>query len=381
MDFLIRRKVLISMVFIAMTMLGVVSYNKLQMELYPVPEMPTMVVMVGTSIEVDPEYMENQAIIPVEGAIGTLDGVEEITSMANGRNGTIQISYNEKTNLKFAQLRLQEKMNEVKASLPEGFTINVNRVDTRSMANQFMSIQVLGEGGEDRLRNVADRQISDKLLNVDGVASVSVFGGREKTVRIELTPDVADAYRLTPARIQRMLSSGQVERTYAGDAYHGNTRYYVNMSAEFDDISEIGNVMVDAQTGIRLKDIASHFVWHQRRNVVQPRERHGRHQHYVGERQYHQFDRPVAPYTRRGRRFERRTAICGRFAYHSKRFGQNNGKQHRPNYQPGSYGRTFGRAHFVVFPKQFAIGFGSGTVHSHFGFRSVQPVLCFRNQH
>lgn len=257
MDFLIRRKVLISMVFIAMTMLGVVSYNKLQMELYPVPEMPTMVVMVGTSIEVDPEYMENQAIIPVEGAIGTLEGVEEITSMANGRNGTIQISYNEKTNLKFAQLRLQEKMNEVKSSLPEGFTITVNRVDTRSMANQFMSIQVLGEGGEDRLRDVADRQISDKLLNVDGVASVSVFGGREKTVRIELTPEVADAYRLTPARIQRMLSSGQVERTYAGDAFRGTTRYYVNMSAEFDDISEIGNVMVDAETGIRLKDIAA----------------------------------------------------------------------------------------------------------------------------
>ena len=183
MDFLIRRKVLISMFFVAMTMLGLVSYNKLQMELYPVPETPSMVVMVGTNIEVDPEYMENQAIIPVEGAIGTLEGVEEISSMANGRNGTIQISYNEKTNLKFAQLRLQEKMNEIASSLPDGFTVTVNRVDTRSTSNQFMSIQVLGEGGEDRLRDVADRQISDKLLNVDGVASVTVYGGREKILK------------------------------------------------------------------------------------------------------------------------------------------------------------------------------------------------------
>ena len=257
MDFLIRRKVLISMFFVAMTMLGLVSYNKLQMELYPVPETPSMVVMVGTNIEVDPEYMENQAIIPVEGAIGTLEGVEEISSMANGRNGTIQISYNEKTNLKFAQLRLQEKMNEIASSLPDGFTVTVNRVDTRSTSNQFMSIQVLGEGGEDRLRDVADRQISDKLLNVDGVASVTVYGGREKTVSIELTPEVAEAYRLTPSRIQRLLSSGQVERTYAGDTYLGNTRYYVNMSAEFEDVSDIGNVMVDASTGIRLKDIST----------------------------------------------------------------------------------------------------------------------------
>jgi multidrug efflux pump subunit AcrB len=72
MDFLIRRKVLISMFFVAMTMLGLVSYNNCKWSC-TLPETPSMVVMVGTNIEVDPEYMENQAIIPVEGAIGTLE--------------------------------------------------------------------------------------------------------------------------------------------------------------------------------------------------------------------------------------------------------------------------------------------------------------------
>lgn len=257
MDFLIRRKVLISMVFIAITMLGVVSYNQLQMELYPVPETPSMVVMVNSNIEVNPSYMETQAVIPIEGAIGTLEGVDEISSMVNGRGGTIQITYNEKTNLKFAQLRLQEKMNEMSASLSDEFQITVSKVDTKSVSNQFMNLQVLGEGGVDRLRNVADHEISDKLLNVDGVASVSIYGGREKTVQIEMTPEVAKAYNLSPSRIQNLLNSSQADRTYVGEVYRTNDRLYVNVSAEFDDVSEIGNVMVDATSGMKLRDLAT----------------------------------------------------------------------------------------------------------------------------
>jgi multidrug efflux pump subunit AcrB/ABC-type multidrug transport system ATPase subunit len=257
MDFIIRRRTLISMVFIAMVMLGVISYNRLPVELYPVPEMPTMVVMVNSRIEVDPGYMEREAIIPLEGAIGQMEGVEEISSMATRRNGTIQITYNQGVNLKYAQLKLQEKIDEAAAQIPETFNVVVNKVDVRSMLNQFMTIQVLGEGGVDRLRNITDEKISDPLLNVDGVASVNVYGGREKSIEIEILPDVADAYRLTPARIQQLLQGGHTDRTYVGDVYEASSRYFVNVSAEFEAVSDIGNVVVDETSGVHLKDIAS----------------------------------------------------------------------------------------------------------------------------
>ncbi|MDA3929904.1 MAG: efflux RND transporter permease subunit [Prolixibacteraceae bacterium] len=257
MDFIIRRRTLISMVFLAMVMLGVISYNKLSMELYPTPEMPVMVVMVNSSIEVDPEYMESQAIIPLEGAIGQLEGVEEISSMATRRNGTIEITYNEGTNLKYAQLRLQEKMNETKSKLPEEFFVVVDKVDLRAMLNQFMSIQILGEGGVDRLRNVADQEIQDPLMNVDGIASVNIYGGREKSIEIEIAPEVAEAYNLSPARIRQMLQSGYKERTYVGEVFESTNRYFVNVSSEFKAISDIGNVIVDQSSGLKLKDVAT----------------------------------------------------------------------------------------------------------------------------
>jgi multidrug efflux pump subunit AcrB len=257
MDFIIRRKTLISMVFIAVTMLGYLSYQRLPMELYPTPELPYLVVMVNSRIEMNPDYVEKQAVIPIEGAIGTLEGIEEINSFISARNTTIQITYNEKTNLKFAYLRLQEKMKETQVSLGDEFTIAVNKVDTRSLNNQFMTLQMLGEGGTDRLRNFADQEIVSKLESIDGIASVTTFGGRTKSVEIAILPDVAKAYNLTPARLSRLLSSGQVDRTFVGEAYQGSQRYFVNLSAEFKDITDIGNVVVNTNGPILLKDIAT----------------------------------------------------------------------------------------------------------------------------
>ena len=257
MDFIIRRKTLISMVFLAMVLLGIISYSKLNMELYPTPEMPEMVVMVNSSIEVDPSYMESQAIVPLEGIIGQLEGVSEISSMATRRNGTIEITYNEGVNLKYAQLRLQQKMNEAKSVLPSEFMVVVDKVDLRSMMNQFMTIQVLGEGGVDRLRNITDVEIQNQLLNVDGVASVNVYGGRQKSIEIEIAPDVAKAYNLTPARIKQLLQGGYNDRTFVGEVYNASDRYFVNVSAEFKEISDIGNVIVNQSSGLTLNDIAS----------------------------------------------------------------------------------------------------------------------------
>ena len=80
MNFILKRRILISMLFIGLTMLGYVSYKKLSVELFPNAQLPFLIVQVATPIEMDPSYIETQAIIPIEGAIGTLEGVEKIES-------------------------------------------------------------------------------------------------------------------------------------------------------------------------------------------------------------------------------------------------------------------------------------------------------------
>ena len=69
MNKLINRKVLISMIFIGLTMMGLFSYRYLLMELYPDAEFPSLNVTISTKTELDPKYIESQAAIPVEGVI------------------------------------------------------------------------------------------------------------------------------------------------------------------------------------------------------------------------------------------------------------------------------------------------------------------------
>ena len=115
MEFIIKRKILISMLFIGLTLLGYVSYKQLPVELYPNAELPILFVQVNSTIEADPEYVENQAVIPLEGAIGTMEGIDNIESYVNPRQASIIVTFKDNVNSKYIFLRLEEKINQVKS--------------------------------------------------------------------------------------------------------------------------------------------------------------------------------------------------------------------------------------------------------------------------
>ena len=97
--FVIRRKTLISMLFLGLSLLGAVSYTHLPLEIMPDVELPYLLVHVASRQEVNPEYMEKQAIIPLEGVVESLEGVSSIESTAEQRRGTIRVYFNQDVNL------------------------------------------------------------------------------------------------------------------------------------------------------------------------------------------------------------------------------------------------------------------------------------------
>ena len=144
MKFIIQRKVLISMLFLGLTVLGYVSYKQLPVELLPNAELPFLFVQAGSATDLAPEYMENQVVIPIEGAIGTLEGIESIESNVNSKQGTIVVYYQKGVNFKYAYLKLQEKINEIQSKMPSGVRVNVAKVDLKQMNSQFMELQARG---------------------------------------------------------------------------------------------------------------------------------------------------------------------------------------------------------------------------------------------
>ena len=256
MEFIIKRKVFISMLFIGLSMMGVFSYRQLQVELYPNSQIPFLFVQVYSSLEVDPRYMENQAIIPLEGAIGTLEGVEKIESEAGQQQGSIRVSYQQSTDFKYAYLKLAEKIDEIKKNLPQEFQVQVFKFDIDQLTNMFMTLQVRGSGGLNRLRQLTEIEIVNKIKNIDGIANAEVFGGQEKSIEIFLNQDICESHGITPADVRSALSRNSNARTFAGKVTNNNRYHFVNVISEFSRLEDIYELVVKNQGPVKLKDIA-----------------------------------------------------------------------------------------------------------------------------
>ncbi|WP_282016510.1 efflux RND transporter permease subunit [Marinifilum flexuosum] len=256
MNFIIKRKVLIAMLFAGLSMLGYFSYKQLPVELIPNANLPMLFVQVGTGIEVDPRYMENQAIIPLEGVAGSLEGVEKIESTAGQQRGSIEISFEQGTNIKYAYLKLAEKVEEVKKDLPQEFQVQVLKFDMEQLNNMFMNIQVRGSGGVDRVRQITENEILDKIQNIDGIANAAIFGGREKSVEILLRDDVCKSYGISPSDVRTALNNNGNIRRFAGKVIDKDQLNFVNVVSQFSDINELHELVVQEKGDIRLKDIA-----------------------------------------------------------------------------------------------------------------------------
>jgi multidrug efflux pump subunit AcrB len=259
MDFIIKRRILISMLFIGLTMLGYVSYKKLSVELLPNAQLPVLIVQVGTPLEMDPSYIETQAIIPIEGAIGTLEGIEKIESNISSRSGTITIYYNQNANLKYANLKLRQKIDIVKGSLPTEFIINVIKIDIEQLTNQFMQLQVRGEGGIDRIRDIADREIKPEFENIDGIAGVQVSGGQENSIEVRLNEKACKAYGISMGQVRNLLSNNGRDKTFVGRVVDGSNKLFVNVISEYTDVKEIGNLIIKQNGPVLLRDVAEIF--------------------------------------------------------------------------------------------------------------------------
>ena len=177
MNTIIKRRVLVSMLFIGLVLMGIFSYKHLPMELYPNAELPVLSVSISSETESDPSYIENQVAIPVEGAVSALNGVEKIETQIYSRGGQVTVSFKQDVDLKYTFLQLEEKIKSITPNLPDNFQLNVNKSSSGSASDMFMNLRILGEDDIDYVRNIADSEIVPYLENIDGIANVTIMGG------------------------------------------------------------------------------------------------------------------------------------------------------------------------------------------------------------
>ena len=252
--FCIKHKVTTLMAVIMISIFGVVFTTQLQMALLPDMEAPAAVVMCyynGAS----PSDMEELVTRPLESAIMSVSGVEGVRSSSSDGASQLQITYVEGTNLDIAATKLREQFDRL--SLPDGaiepIIVNLNIGDL--MPSAIVALQ--GEDLAD-LQALAEDTVAPALERIDGVAQVTIAGGVEQQVSVEVDPTRAAGLGLSNAYIAQMLTAENLLFP-GGDMRNGTQTLTVTTDAKFQTVEDVANLILPLQTGgtVRLSEVAN----------------------------------------------------------------------------------------------------------------------------
>ena len=181
--FFVKKPYFVLVTVIVVLVVGFVSLSEMQTDLLPELELPYMAV-ITTEVGASPEKVENDVIKPMESTLGTMNGVEKLTSTSANNYGMLMLEFAEDANMEATLVRVSKALNSL--SLPEGCgTPNIMEISADMMATMYASVSYEGKDIKE-LSNFAEKTIKPYLERQDGVASVSANGLIEDHVEIRL---------------------------------------------------------------------------------------------------------------------------------------------------------------------------------------------------
>ncbi|GAI90594.1 unnamed protein product, partial [marine sediment metagenome] len=117
-NFSVNRPVTILMLFIGLILIGLISYQNLGLDLLPDLSFPMSAIIVSYS-GVAPQEIENMVTIPLEEAVGTIQGVKKISSYSREGSSLVLMEFNWGTDMDVSALNIREKIDQVKGFLPD----------------------------------------------------------------------------------------------------------------------------------------------------------------------------------------------------------------------------------------------------------------------
>jgi len=251
----ILRPVAISMLVVALVVLGLQSMSLMPIDFYPKIEFPY--VMVTTIYPgAGPQEIETLVTKPIEDAVSGVNNVKNVVSYSQEGVSLVGVEFYVGTNVDTAASDVREKVDATRGRLPTDIEPPVLvKADIQSVPVVTMGLSSPRPAAE--LRHIADETIKDRLGKVPGAASVSVSGGDVREILVEVDKGRLDAYGLPIMAVTQALRAENLN-VPSGTVEEGQREYSIRAIGEFTDPRQVPNVRLITPAGtIRLGDIAT----------------------------------------------------------------------------------------------------------------------------
>ena len=245
-SFSVKQPIFTTMVTLILVVLGGVSLSRLQIDMLPNIELPTLTIR--TDYEgASPVVMERLVTQILEEIVATVPGVEEITSSSSEGRSTVRVSFVWGTKIDTAAIDVQSKLEDEINELPD----DIVRPRIRKFDIASYPVVILGVSSDldpVELTELIEVQIRYRFARIPGVAQVDVFGGFNREVRIELDSDRIKAVGLPLDRVLEAIRDANLDLP-AGKIEQGRYEVTLRAPAEFINLDQIRNTVIARRDG------------------------------------------------------------------------------------------------------------------------------------
>src|SRR6201982_1949397 len=205
----VQRPVFAAMLISFLVVLGIFSFRDLGVHRFPTPDPATVTVQVqlpGASAE----EVSTQVILPLEEAVSSVSGLDELTSEASEGNARITCKFVLERDTEGAAQDVREKVSgAIKLLPPNILPPTIAKDDPDS--DPVLSLLIAGGKNLRETTEIADKQIKRALETVNGVGEVALTGGRLRQIRVYADAEKLNAFGVTINQLEQAIQNQNVE--------------------------------------------------------------------------------------------------------------------------------------------------------------------------
>jgi len=257
-DFSLKNRLLLVVLGLFVLAGGYASYKQLPIDAFP-DVSPSLVQVFTVTDGLAPEEIEKYVTFPVETVMNGLPGVDHIRSVSNFGLSVVNIYFDDGTDVYFARQLVNERLQEAREQIPEGFgEPGMGPISTGMGLVLFYYLEdESGEHSLTELRSIQDWIIKFQLQTVPGVTEVLGIGGWEKQFQVVVQPEALLRYDVT---LQDIIEKIKANNLNVGAQFiEKNAEEFIVRSVGLaNSISDIENIIINSEDGtpIFLKQLA-----------------------------------------------------------------------------------------------------------------------------
>jgi HAE1 family hydrophobic/amphiphilic exporter-1 len=255
--FVIQRPIATSMLFLALLLIGVLSYKRLPVDLLPSITYPRLTV-ITTYEDIPAEDLERLVTQRIEEVVTALSGVRRVVSRTREGISIITVEYEWGTQMDFANLHLREAVDRV--AFREDFPESAERPVILRWDPLSRPVSVLAIKSSSRIESITDfatEVVKPALEQVDGISQAEVVGGLEREILIEPDTEKLAMYGITIEDIRIALIRSNI--TFPGGKIRqGPLHLSLRIAGEFESLGDIAatDIKRSGETTVKVGDVA-----------------------------------------------------------------------------------------------------------------------------